>query len=289
MSETDSPPPRRPASTRPRSDVDEHADAAPPTHDELDRMERHHAALTAQAGALVTDDAELGVTWVSAPGRGPGLNHAACIRWPAADAAERLELVERRMRESGEWPVLKLAERLTVPDDLAHRLAAAGWTGIGSELLMWTRHPASVPHLDPGLRVEAVTAASAEECIRLETANFELPVDREPERAARLTEMIEAGRIRAFLVRLAYEPVASARMDSRDGLAALSGVGVAAHQRRHGYGRMVAAVATRAGLATGHSLVWLSVVENNTPAVELYRSMGFAPAFRWSRWAAPSD
>jgi ribosomal protein S18 acetylase RimI-like enzyme len=71
-------------------------------------------------------------------------------------------------------------------------------------------------------------------------------------------------------------------------VAGLHAVGVAGRQRRRGYGRMITAIATRAGLATGHKLVWLSVLETNTAAVDLYRSLGFEPAFRWTRWVAPA-
>jgi ribosomal protein S18 acetylase RimI-like enzyme len=67
----------------------------------------------------------------------------------------------------------------------------------------------------------------------------------------------------------------------------LHGIGVAERHRRRGYGRMITAIATRAGLATGHALVWLSVDDANTAAVTLYRSLGFAPSFAWTRWAAP--
>jgi ribosomal protein S18 acetylase RimI-like enzyme len=51
---------------------------------------------------------------------------------------------------------------------------------------------------------------------------------------------------------------------------------------------MLTAIATRGGLATGHRLVWLSVLEENTAAFELYRSLGFEPTFRWTRWLAPA-
>ena len=40
---------------------------------------------------------------------------------------------------------------------------------------------------------------------------------------------------------------------------------------------MLTTIATRAGLATGHKLVWLSVLEDNAAAVALYRSLGFEP------------
>ena len=52
---------------------------------------------------------------------------------------------------------------------------------------------------------------------------------------------------------------------------------------------MLVAVATRAGLATGHRLVWLSVDPANVGAVELYTSLGYVMAYPWSRWAAPAE
>jgi ribosomal protein S18 acetylase RimI-like enzyme len=153
---------------------------------------------------------------------------------------------------------------------------------------MWTRHPAVVPHLDPELRVEAATPASALECVRLETEVFALMPDEMGESAELLAHSVADGTTRAFLLRLRGEAVATARLVPGATVAGLHAVGVTARQRRHGYGRMLTAVATRAGLATGHSLVWLSVDEANVAAVELYRSLGFEPTFRWTRWLAPA-
>jgi ribosomal protein S18 acetylase RimI-like enzyme len=121
----------------------------------------------------------------------------------------------------------------------------------------------------------------------LEVTNFGLSTTDLGARAERIAHLVEDGSIRAFLVRLMREPVASARLTPGTDIAAISAVGVAPRQRRRGYGRLVTAVATRAGLATGHRLVWLSVDEANAGAVELYRSLGFEPSFAWSRWAAP--
>lgn len=279
--------PRRPASARPRAGA-EH-DATPPSAEELEAIERQYAELARQAGADVADDAALGLVWVRAAGRGPGLNHATCIRWAAADVDARLQAVVQQLVAAGEWPVVTLAEGLTRPPDLAERLAAAGWTQVGGERILWTRHPAIVPHLDRGFRVEAVTPASAPDCVRLETANFGLQLDGIGERAERLARGVADGLLRAFVLRLVREPVASARLMPGDGIAALSAIGVAERHRRRGYGQMITAIATRAGLATGNRLVWLSVEESNTPAVMAYRNLGFEPSFVWSRWAAPAD
>jgi len=288
MSEGDSPPlPRRPATARPRSDVVEHQDGAVPTRQELETIERMHVELTQQAGAEVADDASLGVAMVSLHGSGPGLNYAAVIRWPEGEAEKRIEALDRALREAGEWPVVSVADGLTEPADLVDRLQALGWARLSGERMMITRHPAVVPHLDPGLRVEAVTPASALDASRLEVANFGLSAEGIGERAERLARAVQEGTIRAFLLRLVHEPVAGVRLTSGPGVASLSAVGVAARHRRRGYGQMITAVATRAGLATGHKLVWLSVDEENVGALELYRGLGFEPSFGWSRWAAP--
>lgn len=281
--------PRRPATARPRQDIDETAQIAPPTPDELDAIERQQATLLELSGAQVIDDSELGVVWVRFAHRVPALSFAKCVRWPADEFEPRLAAVDARMRADGEWPAISVAEGVSRPVDLAARLAGAGWIRVDAERIMFTRHAPLVPHLDPGLRIEAVTPATAMECVRLEVANFGLPEVEIGERAERLAVAVTTGAARGFIVRLLREPVASARLVPGSGIAALTGVGVAARQRRRGYGRLVTAVATRAGLATGHKLVWLSVDEGNTAAAELYRSLGYEPTFAWSRWAAPAD
>ncbi len=290
MSTGDSPPlPRRPETARPRSDAEKHVDTPAPTLEELEAIERKHIELTTHAGAEVVDDASLGVAMVRLHGRGPGLNYAAQIRWAAADVEERIQALDRAMREVREWPVISVTDGLTEPADLVDRLQALGWVRLSGERMMTTRHAPVVPHLDPGLRVEAVTPASALDAARLEVANFDLALESVGERAERLAVAVQDGTVRAFLLRLVHEPVASLRLTGGPGVASLSAVGVAARHRRRGYGRMVTAVATRAGLATGHKLVWLSVIEENVEAVALYRSLGFEPSFSWSRWAAPAD
>jgi ribosomal protein S18 acetylase RimI-like enzyme len=170
-------------------------------------------------------------------------------------------------------------------------LRAAGWVPLGSELIMWTRHASVVPHLDPALRVEAVTPATALDCTRLEAAAFGLDPDAIVESAELLGRAVAAGQTRAFVVRLEREPIASARLvpgEPGSAIASLHAVGVAARHRRRGYGRLITAIATRAGLATGHPLVWLSVDEGNAGAIDMYRGLAFDFGFAWTRWAAPA-
>jgi ribosomal protein S18 acetylase RimI-like enzyme len=162
---------------------------------------------------------------------------------------------------------------------------------IGAEQIMWTRHASVVPHLDPSLRVEAVTRATALDVARLEAVSFELDPREIDESAQLLAAAVESGAMRGFLVRLAGEAVASARLmtgETGGGVASLHAIGVAERHRRRGYGRLITAIATRAGLATGHRLVWLSVDADNAAAIAMYRGLAFDFAFTWARWAAPA-
>lgn len=279
----------RPASARPRSDgADEHTAALPPTAEELAAIEAQRIDWARLQGADVEDAPELGGRLVSHDAPGSSLNYVAGIRWSAADAAARLASVVEQMSDRGEWPSVIVCDGLTTPADLGARLDDAGWLPVFSDVNMCTRHPAVVPHLDPSLRVEAVTPASALEAVRLETEVFGLMPDALGESAELLARSVADGTTRGFLLRLGEQAVATTRLVPGPLVAGLHAVGVDARYRRRGYGRMLTTIATRAGLATGHKLVWLSVIEDNTPAVEMYRSLGYQPAFGWTRWIAPA-
>ncbi|MEP7379942.1 MAG: GNAT family N-acetyltransferase [Chloroflexota bacterium] len=265
---------------------------APPSKIELQTIEWERTRWVRLLGASIERDDALGVAWSAHPGRGAGLNFASCVRWPAADVPARLAEVESRMRAAGVWPQVVVSDGQTEPPDLSDRLRAQGWVPLGSERLMWTRHPSVVPHLDPGLRIEAVTPATALDCARLETESFGLDPSGLAESADLLGHAVANGETRAFLVRLAGQAIASARLvpgEAGSTIASLHAVGVAERHRRRGYGRLITAIATRAGLATGHKLVWLSVDADNAGAIAMYRGVSFDFTFNWTRWAAPAS
>jgi ribosomal protein S18 acetylase RimI-like enzyme len=282
---SDAPPLRRPDSARPRGGATDEQ-SPPPTTDEQQRIEHQLALLPRFSGAIGEDVTALGGLVVRLPGRGPGYNFAACLRWDAAEVDERVDALRRWFIDAGEWPALVVSEGLTRPAGLAQRLASLGWIELERERIYATRQQPTVPHLVSSLRIEAVTPQTAAECQAIEEQVFGLAAQHATSRVDHLAQAVGSGALRAYLVRLDGEAVASARLSVEDGLAAISGVGVVPHQRNKGFATLVTSIATRAGLAMGSTLAWLSVDERNEPALKVYRRLGYGPSFGWSRWAA---
>jgi ribosomal protein S18 acetylase RimI-like enzyme len=244
-------------------------------------MERQLAGLAEILGATAMADDSLGALLLRWAGHGPAFNHAALVRWTEADWREQSARLVGRMTGERTVPALVVSDGLTEPADLSSRLEGEGWVSLVEEDVLWTRRAGIVPHLDPSMRIEAVTRASAEAYEALERSIFSLPPADAVERMSVLVDSIEAGTQRAYLVRVGGEPVATARLVPGDGVAALHGIGVEASHRREGYGSLITTVATRAALAMGNRLVWLSVAEANEAARALYEGLDYRPAFRW--------
>lgn len=260
--------------------------AAPPTPAETEAIERHLASLPVHSGARLIDDPELGALLVRGEGNVPGFDHGALPRWPEA-TAERVTAFEERSRADGVWPSLLVAAGGIAPPGLGALLASRGWSESGRESVLVSRAPAVVPHLDPALRLEAVTRRSAVEHEAVERAIFGSPESSAAGRIKGLLAGLDDGTLRAYLVRRRGDVVAVARLSLREGSAGLFGIGVTQGRRRQGLGTFVTAVAMRAGLATGRPLVWLSVEEGNDAARRMYERLGFQAAFPWSRWLGP--
>ena len=278
---------QRPATARPREDAP--AAVAPPSAEELEAIHRHLVRLPGQEGAIVTEDAELGVTFVRGPGSGPDLTYAAMPRWDARTWAEALAAVRARMLDEHTWPSLLLTDRLEHPPQLPAELEAQGWMPVVSETVMVSGRAAVVPHLDPGMRIEAVRPSALETHERLEREIFGIGADQVERRREAVAAALESARLRAWVVWLGDEPVAVARLSRGDSVAGLQGIGVVPSHRGRGYGTLITTIATRTGLATGARIVWLSVHEDNEPAVRAYQALGFERAFGWTRWLVTED
>jgi ribosomal protein S18 acetylase RimI-like enzyme len=210
-------------------------------------------------------------------------------RWDSADWADRLRAVRRYLLDRNAWPSLLLTDRQQHPRDLPAQLERDGWMPVMTETVMWVGRAAVVPHLDPGMRIEAVRSSALETHERLEREIFGIGANQVERRREAVGAALESARLRAWVVWLGDEPVAVARLSQGDGVAGLQGIGVVPSHRGQGYGTLITTIATRTGLATGARIVWLSVHEDNEPAVRAYQALGFERAFGWTRWLVTED
>ncbi|MEA2623373.1 MAG: N-acetylglutamate synthase [Chloroflexota bacterium] len=275
-------PPQRPETARPRSEPD--PTVAPPSGEEVHGIARHLATLAVHSGATARDDAELRALLVRSPGDGIALNYAALPRWDAGASTDRLGHVADRLRALGEWPSLLIAEVDDAPAGLSEQLPAAGWTPVGRETVLWVGAASVVPHLDPSLRIEAVQPRSVDDHQDLEAAVFGLGKREGTARRRAFAMALQGGDLRAYVVRINGEPVAVARVSVGPKDAGLYGIGVAEAWRNRGVGTLLTTVATRAGMALGKRIVWLSVEDTNDGARRMYERLGFRQLFRWGRW-----
>lgn len=280
-------PVRRPETARPRAEAVPQVE--PPSTAELEAIQRQLVTLPQLEGATLTPDPGLGVVLVRGPGSGPDVTYSAMPRWDAAAWPKALDAVVERMRTDGSWPSLLLCDRLDRPHGLGPELQRRGWAEVASETVMWVGHASVVPHLDPLLRIEAVQPRSVATHEALERELFGIGPDQAERRSAGLRRSLEAGTQRAWIVWLGDEPVAVARLAQAEGAAGLQGIGVVEGRRRQGYGTLITTIATRACMAIGNRIVWLSVRDDDRAAVSVYSRLGFQPAFRWRRWLLPDD
>lgn len=287
MTEPRPAPIRRPDTARPRQPSPPNVE--PPGPAELEAVERHLVTLPQHEGATIEVDEALGVLLVRGPGRGPDTTYAAMSHWDRGTWPDALADVAARMRADGAWPSLLLTDRLGQPSDLARQLEGEGWLPVAREAVLWVGHASIVPHLDARLRIEAVQARSVDLHESLERRIFGTSEELAAARRSALATGLEAGTGRAWIVWLGDEPVAVARLWQAAGNAALQGIGVTEERRGQGFGTLITTIATRAGLAMGNRLVWLSVRTDNTPAMRVYARLGFQRAFSWTRWLTASD
>jgi ribosomal protein S18 acetylase RimI-like enzyme len=258
----------------------------PPTAEETAQVRRHLAELALHSGSESIDEPDLGVLRLRAADDGVALNFAALPRWTADGWHASLAELTNRMRADGQWPSMLVSER-DRPIGLDEALASQGWTQVNQETVLWVGAASVVPHLDSSLRIEAVQPDTVETHQDLEATIFGLGTRHRARRNQVFGEQLRTGTLRAYVVRIGGEPAAVARISLGEREACLYAIGVAEAWRRKGIGMLLTIVATRAGLALGRRIVWLSVEDGNDGARAMYQQLGFAPLFRWGRWIAP--
>jgi ribosomal protein S18 acetylase RimI-like enzyme len=280
-------PVRRPEAARPREA--EVPEAEPPSPAELARIQLQLCRLPELDGAEVVDDPGLRALVVRRRGPAAGYDHVSMPRWEADDWRERLAQAAVRLTAMDAWPSLLLCDELDRPPGMAERLPDEGWVPVGAETVLWAAHAPVVPHLDPSLRIEAVAPRRVDIHEALERRIFGLPESLADARREAISAALATGRLRAWVVWLSGEPVAVARLAQGDGVAGLQGIGVVTGRRRQGIGSLVTIVATRAGMALGNRIVWLSVRDDDPGARQMYHRLGYRRAFSWSRWFTRED
>jgi len=255
---------------------------------ELDAIERN-AYEAIQPGVVeIRDDGDAWIVRAAGPPGAIGYSRAAVLRFASADAARaRLEELTRGFHSEGRTAAFAFAHGVSRPTDLGRILRARGLVEIEREAVLWAREPPAIPHLGPALRIEQVGEAAASHYVDVEAQVFGIPPGMAAGRLPSLRKSLGLPGRRAYLVSAADRYVATARLTVVAGLASLTSIGVLPEVRRRGYGRLVTAVATRAGLAAGARLVWLAVAPDNSAAMRLYEDLGYYPAFERSLWIEP--
>ena len=255
---------------------------------ELDAIERN-AYEAIQPGVVEIRDA--GDAWIVRAAGPPGMigySRAGVLRFPGAHAARlRIDDLTRDFHDEGRSAAYALAHGVSRPAELGRLLRDRGFLEIEREAVLWTREPPAIPHLDPGLRIEQVSEVSASRYVEVEAEAFGIPAGMAAGRLPSLRASLGLPGRRVYLVSAGGRYVATTRLAVVAGLASLTSVGVLPEARGRGYGRLITAVATRAGLAGGARLVWLAVAPDNTAALRLYETLGYRPAFERSLWIEP--
>jgi len=286
---------RRPDNARPRSETEHTHEGEPeifidpPTPAELGAIERHLACLPMHSGATARWEPVVRALIVTQEGAGPAGNYAASPRWKAQSWHQSLNQVTQLVRRTGSWPSVIVADSVDSPPGLGQALKRIGWHAVQHETVLWVGRASTVAHLDPSMRIEAVQPRSVATHEAVEREIFGLPEEMAEARRQALATALGSGSLRAYVVRLDGEPVAVARLSQGEGVAGIYALGVREPFRGQGYGTLLTTIATRAGMAVGNRLVWLSVEDGNDTARHVYQKLHFQVAFAWARWLASPE
>jgi ribosomal protein S18 acetylase RimI-like enzyme len=219
----------------------------------------------------------------------PFWNRLEGLRWPSEPAAfdRRLAEVAVLFAALGRQPHVWVGPPHDEPADLAARLAANGFEDMGKGLLMVTRggdraSAALAGPPDPDITLErltdlkgAVADAAADSIVGVLLDSFGAGADRRAGVTAETVASLSDARFTHYLARHRGEPAAVARRATFDGLSYLSSIGTMGWARGRGLGRLVTASALLDAVNDGSDWIHLGVFEDNAPAIELYKRLGF--------------
>jgi ribosomal protein S18 acetylase RimI-like enzyme len=248
------------------------------SHDGIRRLEAVADRAWPPAEVAPCDGWELRAT---GPRIGRRVNSVATTAHGALPLAERLSLAEDFYRQRGLAPTFKLTAA-SLPTGLDGALAAAGYR-LDAPVSVRTRAlPARLPTVPASLAAQPtaewrrVNAAAGEHYGAAPRFFLEL-----------------IARIRAPLcfatVEDQEETAAAGMAVAEEGWVGLFEIGTHPSHRRRGGGRQVVSALLAWGAEQGASRAYLQVMPANTPALALYRSLGFEEAYRYWYRVAPAD
>jgi ribosomal protein S18 acetylase RimI-like enzyme len=253
--------------------------------DALVFLERHEGAVHALPGRELRDLGD-SVLVHDVLNREPFWNRLSAVRWPHDAAAfdrrldEAITLFATLDRLPHVWPRMVLNE----PADLVARLVANGFVDLGGGHVMVLADPApalAVRDLPRGVTVERLHRVAPKDrgdvarAVALVAADAFEVADRAASIEAETEALFDHPHLHVLLVRVDGEPAAVAKRATFDGASYLSTIGTARAYRGRGLGRLVTALVTADAVQAGSRWIHLGVFAENTPAISLYRSVGF--------------
>lgn len=214
--------------------------------------------------------------WVAGLGRGAvgRLNSVTTFGTRPVDPLEAVETVEHRYRTRGRPVSFRLTELDAELDEL---LWARGYQKSEEVVVMTTTVHPPVGNSDLSVDGAAVTSLSA---VTPRWIDMYLRLSECPDlRAAEIHESLSSLDQRHSLMSIDTKAVVAAVYDT--GWVGVFDLTVGTEWRRRGLGRRLTEEALAWGLGCGAEDAYLQVVASNDPATTLYRSLGFAEAYRY--------
>jgi GNAT superfamily N-acetyltransferase len=195
----------------------------------------------------------------------------------------KIEHCERVYAEQG-LPVIFRLTPFSQPPGLDEALAARGYERFERSLCMSAPLDATLPAVRHDLRFERPHLSS---WLEVAAELRGLSAERRQAEYARLFESTLPGF--SLIARLGEELVACGLVMVEDDYAGLFDVCTAEQHRGEGIGTSLSAELMRTGRLHGARRAWLSVLDDNAPALRVYGKLGFEPVYDyWYRRQTPA-